>query len=54
MISTTALRVTALGTNFDNVALTKTVTLKAFNGLPGVTISNFQVRATHSVVRGPG
>ena len=40
-ISTTRLRVTALGTIFDNVSLTKNITLKAFNGLPGVTISNF-------------
>ncbi|KAI0340460.1 hypothetical protein BDW22DRAFT_1360443 [Trametopsis cervina] len=43
VISTDSLRVTALGTIFDNVSLTKNVTLKAFNGLPGVTISNFQL-----------
>jgi hypothetical protein len=36
-------RVTALGTIFDGVALSKNVTFKAFNGLPGVTISNFQL-----------
>ncbi|KAF8840051.1 hypothetical protein BDN67DRAFT_1054007 [Paxillus ammoniavirescens] len=42
-ISTSKLRLTALGTIFDNVSLTKTITLKAFNGLPGVTISNFQL-----------
>ncbi|KAH9835153.1 uncharacterized protein C8Q71DRAFT_764402 [Rhodofomes roseus] len=42
-ISTNALRVTALGTVFDGVQLTKNVTLKAFDGLPGVTISNFQL-----------
>ncbi|KAF8557967.1 hypothetical protein OG21DRAFT_1504634 [Imleria badia] len=42
-ISTSSLRVTALGTIFDNVSLTKTITLKAFNNLPGVTISNFQL-----------
>lgn len=42
-ISTNKLRVTALGTIFDNVKLEKTITLKAFNGLPGVTISNFQL-----------
>lgn len=42
-ISTTHLRVTALGTIFDNVVLSKTITLKAFNGLPGVTISNFKL-----------
>lgn len=43
MISTDKLRVTALGTIFDNVSLVKNVTLKAFNGIPGVTISNFQL-----------
>ncbi|KAI0686333.1 hypothetical protein BC835DRAFT_1523138 [Cytidiella melzeri] len=43
VISTDSLRVTALGTIFDNVSLTKNITLKAFNGLPGVTISNFQL-----------
>ncbi|KAF8135624.1 hypothetical protein EV363DRAFT_1429344 [Boletus edulis] len=42
-ISTSKLRVTALGTIFDNVSLTKTITLKAFNNLSGVTISNFQL-----------
>ncbi|EGO25193.1 hypothetical protein SERLADRAFT_448192 [Serpula lacrymans var. lacrymans S7.9] len=42
-ISTTKLRLTALGTIFDNVSLTKNITLNAFNGLPGVTISNFQL-----------
>ncbi|KAF9245017.1 hypothetical protein BU15DRAFT_85819 [Melanogaster broomeanus] len=42
-ISTSSLRVTALGTIFDNVSLTKTISLKAFNNLPGVTISNFQL-----------
>ncbi|KIJ47323.1 hypothetical protein M422DRAFT_164299, partial [Sphaerobolus stellatus SS14] len=42
-ISTGKLRLNALGTNFDNVQLSKTVTFKAFNGLPGVTISNFQL-----------
>lgn len=42
-ISTTKLRVTSLGSDFDNVSLKKTVTLKAFNGLPGVTISNFEL-----------
>ncbi|KAH7926942.1 hypothetical protein BV22DRAFT_1007914 [Leucogyrophana mollusca] len=42
-ISTSKLRVTALGTIFDNVSLTKSITLKAFNNLPGVTISNFQL-----------
>ncbi|KAF9222628.1 hypothetical protein BS17DRAFT_802839 [Gyrodon lividus] len=42
-ISTSQLRLTALGTIFDNVSLTKTISLKAFNNLPGVTISNFQL-----------
>lgn len=42
-ISTPKLRVTALGTVFDNVSLSKVVTFKAFNNLPGVSISNFQL-----------
>ncbi|KAI0321180.1 hypothetical protein OF83DRAFT_1280620 [Amylostereum chailletii] len=42
-ISTDKLRVTALGTIFDGVSLTKDVSFKAFNNLPGVTISNFQL-----------
>ncbi|KAG1742190.1 hypothetical protein EDB19DRAFT_1702736 [Suillus lakei] len=42
-ISTSSLRLTALGTIFSGVSMSKTVTLKAFNGLPGVTISNFQL-----------
>ncbi|KAH9961311.1 hypothetical protein BC827DRAFT_1260505 [Russula dissimulans] len=42
-IHTNKLRVTALGTIFDGVSLIKDVTLKAFNSLPGVTISNFQL-----------
>ncbi|THV03542.1 hypothetical protein K435DRAFT_962414 [Dendrothele bispora CBS 962.96] len=42
-ISTDKLRVTALGTIFENVSLKKDVSFKAFNGLPGVTISNFQL-----------
>ncbi|KAI0370690.1 hypothetical protein BV20DRAFT_966193 [Pilatotrama ljubarskyi] len=42
-ISTDKLRVTALGTNFDGVSLTKTISFKAFNNLPGVTISNFKL-----------
>ncbi|KAK1218918.1 hypothetical protein PQX77_018360 [Marasmius sp. AFHP31] len=42
-ISTDKLRVNALRTNFDNVALSKTVSFKAFNNLPGVTISNFEL-----------
>ena len=36
---------TALGTNFDGVTLSKNVSFKAFNNLPGVTISNFQLPA---------
>ncbi|KAF8972948.1 hypothetical protein BDZ97DRAFT_1691577 [Flammula alnicola] len=42
-ISTSKLRLTALGTIFDNVVLSKVVTFKAFNGLPGVTINNFKL-----------
>ncbi|KAF9562634.1 hypothetical protein CPC08DRAFT_706528 [Agrocybe pediades] len=42
-ISTPKLRVSALGTIFDNVSLSKVVTFKAFNNLPGVAISNFQL-----------
>ncbi|TFY74322.1 hypothetical protein EWM64_g9690, partial [Hericium alpestre] len=42
-ISTKDLRVTALGTIFDGVSLSKDVSFKAFNNLPGVTISNFQL-----------
>lgn len=42
-ISTSSLKLTALGTIFNGVSMSKTVTLKAFNGLPGVTISNFQL-----------
>lgn len=42
-ISTSKLRVIALGTISDNVSLAKTVSFKAFNGLPGVIISNFQL-----------
>ncbi|RDX40651.1 hypothetical protein OH76DRAFT_1365915 [Lentinus brumalis] len=42
-ISTNALRVTALGTIFDGVKLSKDISFKAFNNLPGVTISNFKL-----------
>ncbi|CDO73852.1 hypothetical protein BN946_scf185016.g9 [Trametes cinnabarina] len=42
-ISTDKLRVTALGIDFDDVSLSKTVSFKAFNNLPGVTISNFKL-----------
>ena len=35
--------VTALGTIFNNVSLSKTVGFKAFNNLPGVSISNFNL-----------
>jgi hypothetical protein len=42
-ISTDKLRLTALGTIFDDVVLSKSVSFKAFNNLPGVTISNFQL-----------
>ncbi|KAI0643298.1 hypothetical protein C8Q79DRAFT_1012595 [Trametes meyenii] len=43
IISTDKLRVTALGTTFDGVSLTKSISFKAFNNLPGVTISNFKL-----------
>ncbi|KAJ7188457.1 hypothetical protein C8R46DRAFT_1054741 [Mycena filopes] len=42
-VTTPKLRVTALGTIFDNIAFSKNVTLKGFNGLPGVALSNFQL-----------
>ncbi|KAJ7143355.1 hypothetical protein C8R43DRAFT_1089003 [Mycena crocata] len=42
-VSTSKLCLTALGTIFDNVVLSKDISFKAFNGLPGVTISNFQL-----------
>ncbi|KAI0035854.1 hypothetical protein K488DRAFT_76325 [Vararia minispora EC-137] len=42
-ISTNALRVTALGTIFNGVSLNKDISFKAFNNLPGVTISNFNL-----------
>ncbi|GJJ06156.1 hypothetical protein Clacol_000345 [Clathrus columnatus] len=42
-ISTSQLRVNALGTNFDGVSLSKDLNFAAFNGLPGVTISNFNL-----------
>ncbi|KAG6891741.1 hypothetical protein C0992_006161 [Termitomyces sp. T32_za158] len=42
-VSTSKVRLTALGTIFENVALSKVVSFKAFNGLPGVTISNFEL-----------
>ena len=42
-ISTNALRVTALGTHFDGVHLSKDISFKAFNNFAGVTISNFQL-----------
>ncbi|KAI0305626.1 hypothetical protein B0F90DRAFT_1815219 [Multifurca ochricompacta] len=42
-IHTNKLRVTALGTIFYGVSLSKDVAFKAFNGFPGVTISNFQL-----------
>lgn len=43
IISTDKLRLRALGTIFDGVSLSKSITFKAFNNLPGVTISNFQL-----------
>lgn len=42
-ISTGKLRVDALGTIFDGVSLSKELNFTAFNGLPGVTISNFNL-----------
>jgi hypothetical protein len=42
-ISSPSVQLVALGTIFDNVSLTKNVSFNAFNGLPGVTISNFQL-----------
>ncbi|KAF7301181.1 hypothetical protein MIND_00682600 [Mycena indigotica] len=42
-VTTPKLRLQALGTIFDNVQLTKDLKFKAFNNLPGVTISNFQL-----------
>jgi Protein of unknown function (DUF3712) len=42
-IHTKKLRVTALGIVFSGVYLSKDVTFAAFDGLPGVTISNFQL-----------
>ncbi|KAG1745592.1 hypothetical protein EDD22DRAFT_786062, partial [Suillus occidentalis] len=42
-ISTSSLKLTALGTIFNGVSMSKTVALKAFNDLPGVTTSNFQL-----------
>ncbi|KAL5507074.1 hypothetical protein ACEPAH_6530 [Sanghuangporus vaninii] len=47
-ISTDSLRVDALGTIFNKVHLQKDITLKAFNNLPGVTISNFQLPSDDS------
>ena len=42
-ISTDKLRLTALGEIFDGVSLKKDISFKAFNNLPGVTISNFKL-----------
>ena len=42
-ISTSSLRVIALGTVFDGVPLSKNISFKAFNDLPGVTISDFRL-----------
>ncbi|KAH8925300.1 hypothetical protein BT69DRAFT_1216651 [Atractiella rhizophila] len=44
-ISTDVLRVRALDIIFDNVTLSKVIGFQAFNGLPGVTISNFELPA---------
>ncbi|KAF9071074.1 hypothetical protein BDP27DRAFT_1419362 [Rhodocollybia butyracea] len=42
-ISSPNVQLIALGTIFDNVSLTKNVSFNAFNGLPGITISNFSL-----------
>ena len=42
-ISTDKLRLRALGTIFDSVVLDKSVSFKAFNNLPGVSIVNFKL-----------
>ncbi|KAJ7072466.1 hypothetical protein C8F01DRAFT_1299136 [Mycena amicta] len=42
-VTTSKLRLQALGTIFDNVQLSKDLKFKAFNNLPGVTISNFKL-----------
>ncbi|KXN90203.1 hypothetical protein AN958_04693 [Leucoagaricus sp. SymC.cos] len=42
-ISTDNLRLRALGTIFDGVVLSKSVSFKAFNNLPGVSIANFKL-----------
>ncbi|KAK0556496.1 hypothetical protein OC844_005834 [Tilletia horrida] len=42
-VSTDKLRVHALGLQFDNVNLTKSVSFSAFNDLPGVTIKDFTI-----------
>jgi hypothetical protein len=41
-VRTDKLRVLALGTIFDNVVLSKDISFSAFDGLPGVTITNPQ------------
>lgn len=42
-LSTDSLRVEALDTIFDGISMSKDITLKAFNNLPGVSISNFEL-----------
>ena len=42
-VSSKRLRVRALGIAFSNVIISKNIDFKAFNGLPGVTISNFDI-----------
>ncbi|KAJ3724969.1 hypothetical protein DFJ43DRAFT_1197841 [Lentinula guzmanii] len=42
-ISSPKVQLEALGTIFENISLTKNVSFNAFNGLPGVTIRNFQL-----------
>ena len=47
-ISTDRLRLYALGTIFDGVVLEKSVSFKAFNNLPGVSIMNFKLPSDDS------
>ncbi|KAL1735691.1 hypothetical protein EV714DRAFT_280260 [Schizophyllum commune] len=42
-LSTDKLRVEALDTIFDGISMSKDINLKAFNGLPGVSIGNFEL-----------
>lgn len=48
-ISSPTVRVEALNVVFDNVLLTQQISFAAFNNLPGVTISNFNLVLWHPV-----